>query len=1354
MRVSKQLQLGLMVSSIIMTLSVMPSATALGQWEQPAAEAAQTAEHPSQWLNRAREAMGVQNFLLAQQSIEMAESLVTPETQLAYTPAMARQELQQQVAALQQQASGQPMQAAGQSMQTSQPQNWNEAPVTADIEQARQLLLQARQALAVGNVAGEDGAAAKLHAASIMNVDFSMVGDSPKIIESMIDQQNQLAAMYQQQHPSYNTGAVAFLMKQAETLVKYQDFASAADLIEQAKTFNVPFNDTTGNPDHLMAIIDAAQRSQSTAAVTPAAAEMSYAAAPSTPATQVVQTPPAAPVQEAPPANLSTPKQEVMKLMSQAQFAIDRQQWEQAQRLVQAAANFKLDDDQFTTDEIRPWQMELKIQTALNLQEYQQKANEPNFVVNQPASTNVEEGANVVQAKYDPAMDTSQNVQVAANFADSTAIGTGTQTGQQPSNPFQTSDTADTLPVRQTGTPLPTRGMQLYKSGLQALQSGEQDRAQEYFQLALQYQDEIDEPTAKTIKGLLNAAIPAAPSAAPQASPSDKLNVPDISEEQQVAFRKLQSEVFRERQAAEKLLEKSPREALEKMSLLRSRIASSPIAPETRRPLLIIIDRDISEMQVYIEKNLSQIKSKEELESRKELVSRNAQRRLDVEQQLQQLVEEYNDLMDEERFAEASQIVAQARDLSPDSEIVAILQEKHKFKYREIANRDAKAAKEAGFWGSMHEAEIASVPHEGAPLKFDPDRDSYTERMTRRASRLTEGQYATEADRNIWNKLKNVEVEGEYQGTLAEAIDQLSRQAGINIVFDTMALEAEGVQTDQMVNVPIRNPISLQSALNVILGTTGLVFAVENEVIKVTSMDAKRTKLVPKTYYIGDLVVPMNNFQNPLNMTFSAAGQNNNGYGAAGMLNTNSPQPLTVGQNQGPMSQVAMAQQLGGGGLGSNPFGGFGGPGGYGSGGFGPQTGAPIFGSMGGQPKGGVTEADFQQLIGLIQGVVDTDSWQDTGQGEGTIRPFVPNLSLIVSQTQEVQDEIQDLLKKLRELNDVQIVIEVRFVSIQDNFFERVGIDFDFAINDNSGVTDPTIDVLPGGSTVIGNAGDGVSNGSPFIPTVNQDIQFTQGSFGITTPNFGGFDLTSAANFGFAILSDIEVFFLIQASKGNSRANIMQAPTVTMFNGQSANVTDGSSRPFVTSVTPVVGDFAVAHAPVITILPDGTSLNVSAVVSNDRRSVRLSLVPFFSQVTEVRNFTFSGSQTTERSTNSFLDDLLDLADPATADAGDDELQTTTQGVTIQLPVIATTSVSTVVSVPDGGTVLLGGIKRMTEERVERGVPFLSSVPYVNRLFKNVGVGRETENLMMMVTPRIIIQEEEEEKQIGSFGSTN
>ena len=37
----------------------------------------------------------------------------------------------------------------------------------------------------------------------------------------------------------------------------------------------------------------------------------------------------------------------------------------------------------------------------------------------------------------------------------------------------------------------------------------------------------------------------------------------------------------------------------------------------------------------------------------------------------------------------------------------------------------------------------------------------------------------------------------------------------------------------------------------------------------------------------------------------------------------------------------------------------------------------------------------------------------------------------------------------------------------------------------------------------------------------------------------------------------------------------------------------------------------------------------------------------------------------------------------------------------------------------------------------------NKIPYLSRLFKNTGVGRETQSLMLMVTPRIVILEEEE-----------
>src|SRR5262249_414368 len=85
---------------------------------------------------------------------------------------------------------------------------------------------------------------------------------------------------------------------------------------------------------------------------------------------------------------------------------------------------------------------------------------------------------------------------------------------------------------------------------------------------------------------------------------------------------------------------------------------------------------------------------------------------------------------------------------------------------------------------------------------------------------------------------------------------------------------------------------------------------------------------------------------------------------------------------------------------------------------------------------------------------------------------------------------------------------------------------------------------------------------------------------------------------------------------------------------------------------------------------------------------------------------------------------------------------------IQQPVFDTVTISTTVTVPDGGTVVLGGLKRRAEGGNEFGPPVLSKIPYLDRLFRNQAYGREVESLLIMVTPRVIINEEEEFRQTG------
>jgi general secretion pathway protein D len=418
----------------------------------------------------------------------------------------------------------------------------------------------------------------------------------------------------------------------------------------------------------------------------------------------------------------------------------------------------------------------------------------------------------------------------------------------------------------------------------------------------------------------------------------------------------------------------------------------------------------------------------------------------------------------------------------------------------------------------------------------------------------------------------------------------------------------------------------------------------------------------------------------------------------------------------------------------------------------------PATGNSGG--LGGGAQADFESLIDLITSTVKPPSWETVG-GPGSIAKFETNLSIVVSQTQEVHEEITDLLEQLRKLQDLQVTIEVRFITLSDDFFERVGVNFNFDLASNVdkqfqvfGQVQPGSTPNYSSNTSVGQSGNRdftnrnlsgnqsvvVGLSAPTAFNADLDIPFTQGSYNLTAPslNGAGFDPTAGATLGFAILSQIEAYFFIQAAQGDKRSNIMQSPKVTLFNGQQAYVSDTSQSPFVISVIPVVGDFAAAQQPVIVVLSEGTFLTVQAVVSNDRRFVRMTVVPFFSNIGPVNTFTFVGTTSTTQSTSA-----EGVVSNPTATSSSSA--TNSSGTTVQLPTFSFVTVTTTVSVPDGGTVLLGGIKRLSEQRVEDGVPVLDKIPYLSRLFKNTSIARTASSLMMMVTPRIIIQEEEEEK---------
>ncbi|MGP1311083.1 MAG: hypothetical protein ACTS27_12885, partial [Phycisphaerales bacterium] len=140
----------------------------------------------------------------------------------------------------------------------------------------------------------------------------------------------------------------------------------------------------------------------------------------------------------------------------------------------------------------------------------------------------------------------------------------------------------------------------------------------------------------------------------------------------------------------------------------------------------------------------------------------------------------------------------------------------------------------------------------------------------------------------------------------------------------------------------------------------------------------------------------------------------------------------------------------------------------------------------------------------------------------------------------------------------------------------------------------------------------------------------------------------------------------------------------------------------------------------------GVTLLLRGVVSSDRRYVTLSIDTRIAQLAAFRSFTVTA---------------------AVAGAGGDGGtggSATAEGE-IALPEITISSIQTAATIPDQGTVLLGGQRIVTEEEVESGVPVLSKLPLLNRFFSNRIDVKEERTLLILLKPTILIQSEEEEK---------
>jgi general secretion pathway protein D len=269
------------------------------------------------------------------------------------------------------------------------------------------------------------------------------------------------------------------------------------------------------------------------------------------------------------------------------------------------------------------------------------------------------------------------------------------------------------------------------------------------------------------------------------------------------------------------------------------------------------------------------------------------------------------------------------------------------------------------------------------------------------------------------------------------------------------------------------------------------------------------------------------------------------------------------------------------------------------------------------------------------------------------------------------------------------------------------------------------------------------------------------GSFGYTDPKKGvtwppgypgdwhspsGRQMPAGALMGFfggqfgGILDGLEANFLIRATQAHQDTESLVAPKVTVLSGESATLR--VRHTYIYPTLPTVSTSGTAGLGGTTggstfqqnfnYVPTGPTLNITPTITPDKKHVLLNIV-------------------------ATLYDFLGF-DPYTIEMPIlPGTSTTTQvggnySYTINAPQVELSEVRTRVNVPDGGTLLLGGLKKSKGAEKEVGVPILSKIPLLGRAFTNRSKVADQRVLLILVKPTIILQEEADAKATGAMES--
>ena len=338
--------------------------------------------------------------------------------------------------------------------------------------------------------------------------------------------------------------------------------------------------------------------------------------------------------------------------------------------------------------------------------------------------------------------------------------------------------------------------------------------------------------------------------------------------------------------------------------------------------------------------------------------------------------------------------------------------------------------------------------------------------------------------------------------------------------------------------------------------------------------------------------------------------------------------------------------------------------------------------------------------------------------------------SLIVSATPEYYSQITNIISEL-DATPRQVIIQALLVEVQLDNTDEFGIELGFQDPTlfSRSILETAADLVTTTQVNQNAAGNQVQetivqsrNETPGFNFNNTNTALGNNSAGSTgtvgTQGLSNFSLgrqNSDLGFGgfvFSAQSDA-VSVLVRALAARRTVHVLSRPQIRATSSQPASIQVGQQIPVVDGVTQTNNFITptIVQRDVGIILQVTPRITADGSITMDVYAEKSSLSPGGVPV---------------------------FTDPATGNA-------------IESPILDTAIADTVVSVPNGQTIVIGGMITKSDETLERKVPWLGDLPLVGNFFRYDGTNTARTELLIFLTPRIIYGDADSEliKQVES-----